>query len=81
MSAIQLVINNRSHDVDIAPDTPVVMGAARQTQYDRYEVRLRYGTLRCLHRAPGWRSGTSVPDCRVIGRFEKNHNHRRIVGG
>ena len=75
MAAIQLVINNRPHEVEIAPDNSAVEGAARQTQHDGYQVWLRDGLVRSVHGSSGRRGGAILPDAGVIGRREKDHDH------
>ena len=81
MAPIQLLINNSPHEVEVAPDTPLLVGFARQAQHDGHQVRLRNGAVRRLHGASRWRGRALVPDCDFFGGVEEDHNHRRALGG
>ena len=48
---LRLTINGKSHDVDVEPDTPLLVGYPRLNRYDRHKIRLRNRAMRRLHSA------------------------------
>ncbi len=46
-----LTINGQSHNVDVEPDTPLLVGVAGERRPDRHQIRLRHRAMRRLHGA------------------------------
>ncbi len=47
----RLTVNGQAHNVDVDPNTPLLVGDAGAGRSDRHQVRLRHRAMRRLHRA------------------------------
>ena len=75
-----LRINGNPVEVDVAPETPLLMGAPRHARPAGHEVRLRARALRRLHRAHRRRARAVVPDACQRRRRLRGDDDRRLVG-
>src|SRR5207245_1178443 len=59
----------------------LAVGAAREAQARRHQVRLRHGDVRLVHRAPRRPGRPVVRDPDAARRGQARHHHRRPVAG
>ena len=67
---IKININGVQQDIDAEPDMPLLWAMRDLIAYDRHQIRLRHGAMRCLHGASRRATGSvlSNPDRRCRGR-------------
>ena len=76
---IKLTVNGKAQEVDVADDTPLLWVLARHARTDRYEVRLRHGAVRRVHRAHRRCCNAILHHAGQRRRRQVGDHHRRSV--
>jgi isoquinoline 1-oxidoreductase alpha subunit len=68
--AFAITVNGTKRQVDVDDDTPLALGAPRQSRPDRHQIRLRRRDVRRLHGAYEWAAAALLhhPDFGRDGR-------------
>ena len=72
---VALTVNGQRHEVDAAPDTPLLWVLREHLKLTGHQIRLRHRRLRRLHGAYRRRGGALVLDAAVAGGRKVRHHH------
>ena len=79
--SITIRVNGTERQLDVDPEMPLLVGAARRARPDRHQVRLRPGALRRLHGAPQRPGRALLRDARSPRGGRERGDDRGAVAG